>query len=134
MNSPSPFEPAPPPTSWSIVDEMPADTTPVSASAYRPVPAYVPIIRTLRLYAGWLLAWYILILALGSYQHLRELPFTIPFVESLFLSPLIHILTAASFLFLFCTDLFRRVGGGFLKGIIILALGGFALYFFSVNI
>ena len=62
--------------------------------------AYLPLHETLRLYAGWLMAWYCLVYALGSYQFFRPLPFRIPLVEGLFLSPLVRSFTLVAFLYL----------------------------------
>ena len=92
--------------------------------------AYFPFLETLRLYAGWLLAWYALVYALGSYQFLKELPFRIPYAESLFLSPLVFSFTFAAYLFLLCTTLYialhRNTYIGFF--LFILGVGSFVLY------
>lgn len=61
---------------------------------------YFPLLDTLRLYAGWLLAWYCLVYAVGSYQFMRDLPIRIPYADSLFLSPLVLSFTFAAYLFL----------------------------------
>ena len=93
-----------------------------------PARAYYPILDTLRLYAGWLLAWYCLVYALGMYQHTRNLPFRIPYVEGLLLSPLVLSFAFATFLFLLFTGIQR--GKGKLSGIIlaIVGVGVFVLY------
>ncbi|MDP6561808.1 MAG: hypothetical protein QF793_02685, partial [Candidatus Peribacteraceae bacterium] len=41
--------------------------------------AYFPLLDTLRLYAGWLLAWYCIVYAIGAYQFMKELPFRLPY-------------------------------------------------------
>ena len=84
---------------------------------------YFPILDTLRLYAGWVLAWYVLVYGLGTYQTMRDLPFRIPFVEGLVLSPLVLSFTVASFLFLLLTDVYDRTGRGLLKGALLTFLG-----------
>lgn len=84
---------------------------------------YAPFISTLRLYAGWLLAWYFLIYAFGSYSELQELSFEIPYVEQLFLSPVILLFACGAYLFLVLTSLHRMLGGGFAKGLLCTVLG-----------
>ena len=44
---------------------------------------YLPLIDTLRLYAGWLLAWYGLVFAIGAYQYRGILPFHSELIASL---------------------------------------------------
>lgn len=90
---------------------------------------YFPMIVTLRLYAGWLLAWYGLFVALGYYSFFRSLPFEIPFVEAFFLSPLIFTFVLAIFLFLFFSTLNRAWHGNRITGLI-LALAGVGLVIF----
>lgn len=68
--------------------------------------AYLPLLETLRLYAGWLLAWYALIYIVGAYQFTKELPFRIPYAESLFLSPLVLSFTFAAFIFLLLSSVY----------------------------
>jgi len=95
---------------------------------------YFPLVDTFRLYAGWLLAWYILIYALGSYQLTRRLPFSIPYVEDLFKSPLVANFACGAFLFLLLSSVHRRLGRGIVLGIV-LWLAGLALFaFFFQNI
>ena len=93
---------------------------------------YYPIVDTLRLYAGWLLAWYFLVYALGLYQTTRELPFRIPYLQGIFDSPLVLSFTLASFLFLLMTSLNRLVDSNrkFLSGLVftVLGLAAFVLY------
>ena len=69
---------------------------------------YFPLLETLRLYAGWLLAWYCLVYAVGSYQYTRPLPLRIPYAESLFLSPLVLSFTFGAFLFLFLSGIYKK--------------------------
>ena len=72
-----------------------------------PKRGYYPLSDTFRLYAGWLLAWYFVIYAVGLYQETRPLPFRISFIENLFFSPLILTLTSIAFLFLLLSSLYR---------------------------
>ncbi len=78
---------------------------------------YVPLSDTLRLYAGWLLALYFVVYAVGSYQWLGSAPFSLGFIDELFLSPLILAFSVAAFLYLSLHSLFRRTKGGLLRGI-----------------
>lgn len=94
---------------------------------------YFPLLDTLRLYAGWLLAWYVLVVTLGAYQETKELPFTIPLVEGLWQSVLILRAAFGVFLFVMLSSLYRFfrsrgwMGGGL--GMI----GGLLFYVFLVN-
>ncbi|MDD5750910.1 MAG: hypothetical protein PHS73_00120 [Candidatus Peribacteraceae bacterium] len=96
--------------------------------------AYFPLIDTLRLYAGWLLAWYAVVYAFGSYQHLRPLPFQIPYLTGLSLSPLVLQFALGAFLFLLCTGLWKRLGKNLWGGLLLTASGvaGFVLYRMNV--
>ncbi|MBI3619363.1 hypothetical protein HY213_05020, partial [Candidatus Peregrinibacteria bacterium] len=61
---------------------------------------YYPLVDTLRLYAGWLLAWYGAVFALGGYQWTRTLPFKSDIVNDMLSSPFIVVASFATFLFL----------------------------------
>lgn len=91
---------------------------------------YAPLTETIRLYAGWLLSWYILAYALGSYQLTRELPFQIPFVDGLILSPLVFSFTLGTFLYLLLTGINKWAKGGYLLGslLTVIGIGVFLLY------
>lgn len=140
----------PPAPTNETLQEAPAPSEPISenpevrspksdlsseASAKGESPSsYFPLLDTLRLYAGWLLAWYCLVYALGSYQHARPLPFRIPFVEGLFLSPLVLSFTWGAYLFLLLSGIWKATGKGIIKGLIVTVLGisGFVLYRMNV--
>ena len=95
---------------------------------------YVPLIDTFRLFAGWLLAWYAVVYLLGSAQSLGRLPIEIPFIDSLFLSPLILRLSFATYLFLLVTTIHRALGKGIGRGIFLTIVGIVAYGFFHVNV
>lgn len=95
---------------------------------------YFSLISTIRLYAGWLLAWYALFVALGYYSHVRTLPWNIPFVEAFYLSPLIFTFVVAIFLFLILTSLKRALGGGIFTGFVFTILGIGALVFVRMSV
>jgi len=119
-------------TPWTTIDDQTVE--PVVSPKEPEARVYLPILETLRLYAGWLLAWYCLVYAVGSYQFLKETPFRIPYAESLFLSPLVISFTLSAFLFLLFTSLHKAVGGGKLKGLLFLALGIAAFILYRMNI
>lgn len=125
--------PAPPPLPgehplWTDIDTEEAAASGVTDHAY------VPLTDTFRLFAGWLLAWYILVYLFGSLQELGRMPFQIPFVQSLFLSPIILRLAFGTYLFLLLTSLHRAWGKGVLKGILLTIVGVLAFTFFHVNV
>ncbi len=84
---------------------------------------YHPLAATLRLYAGWLLAWYGLFVAIGYYSVQRTLPWDIPFVQAFYLSPLILSFIVAIFLLLMLSALHKAMRGGALSGIAFTVLG-----------
>ncbi|OGJ73051.1 hypothetical protein A3G69_04260 [Candidatus Peribacteria bacterium RIFCSPLOWO2_12_FULL_53_10] len=93
-----------------------------------------PIAATLRLYAGWLLAYYALVYAVGWYAHSRPLPFEIPYVEALLLSPLVLSFTFAAFLFLIGHSLYRAWGSGLWKGILVSVIGVGVFVMYRMNV
>jgi hypothetical protein len=95
--------------------------------------AYYPLMDTLRLYAGWLLAWYFVIEALGSYQYLRTLPFRLSALDGLFRSLLVIRISAAAFLFLLLSTVHCMLGRGIAKGIILTLTGIVLLGVFIAN-
>lgn len=95
--------------------------------------SYFPLSDTLRLYAGWLLALYFLVYALGGYQFTGVLPVRLGIVEDLFGSPIILSFSAAAFLYLLLHSLHRKLGGGIPLGLLLAFLGVLAFLAFRVN-
>lgn len=95
---------------------------------------YLPIASTLRLYAGWLLAYYAVVYALGWYAQSRPLPFEIPYVGALLVSPLVLSFTFAAFLFLLFHSLYRMLGGGMMKGVAVGVLGVAVFAVYRMNV
>ena len=97
---------------------------------------YYPFQDTLRLYAGWLLAWYCIVYMLGGYQYTRDLSFRIPYIEALLppFSPIVLTFTLAAFLFLLCTSLHKTFGSGRVKGIVISVLGIAVFTLYRLNV
>ncbi len=133
----------PEPKQWNVIEPAPNEAAPAAvvmqteepavSVAAAPVEDYAPLSDTLRLYAGWLLAWYFIIFALGSYQFTRELPFTIPLIDELFLSPLILNFACAAFLFLLLSGFHRMLGRRILIGIPLILIGIAAFVLFWSN-
>lgn len=95
--------------------------------------SYSPLVSTLRLYAGWLLAWYGLVIALGYYVHVRDVPFEVPLVQGLFLSPLVFAFLLATFLFLLLSSIHHFLKGGALKGLLFAGVGIGAFWMLRKN-
>ncbi len=117
-------------TLWKQIERSPlaSDEAGGDAAATRDVTKeYYPLLDTLRLYAGWLLAWYFLIFALGSAQWLHHTPFQISFLSDLFLSPMILSFACACFLFLLLSSIHILLGRRLMVGIV-LTLIGFGLF------
>ncbi len=106
------------PLPWTVTDTPAASATSAAAPAADETEhPYVPLTDTLRLFAGWLLAWYGLVYLLGSLQRSGRLPADIPFLEGLFTSPIVLRFTFGTFLFLLLTSIHRWMDGGVLKGL-----------------
>lgn len=107
---------------FTNVTEPPKKETPARAVKASQA-GYHPLASTLRLYAGWLLAWYGLFVAIGYYSMQRVLPWDIPFVQAFYMSPLIFSFIVAIFIFLMMSALHKTVRGGLLTGITFTVLG-----------
>lgn len=95
---------------------------------------YFPLYETLRLYAGWLLAWYCLVYAVGSYQFIKELPMHIPYAESLFLSPLVLSFTFGAYLFLLLSGIYKAAGKKRFSGIGLTLVGIAVFLLYRMNV
>lgn len=103
-----------------------------SAPALKEAPPYAPLHETLRIFAGWLLAWYGVIYALGFLEQTKKLP-ALPFVSELFQSRLVLQFTFGTFLLLALSNLHRWTGRSVLLGFVLAlayaaALAGFVMY------
>ena len=117
------------------VEESPeAFSLPASVESLPQQKIYLPIAATLRLYAGWLLAYYSVVYAVGWYAHSRNLPVDIPYVEALMLSPLVLSFTLAAFLFLVFHTMYQMWGKGLLKGITMSFAGIIVFVVYRMNI
>lgn len=118
-----PSKPAPLP--WSGANNGAAPRMPEQ-------PEYAPLHETLRIFAGWLLAWYGLIYALGFLEESGKLP-AVPFIRELFASPLVLQFTFGTFLLLALSNVHRWIGKGILAGFFLAmvyaaGLAGFVIY------
>lgn len=121
--------------SWKDMQQEQASLVQASQwHADKTAAGYVPLVETLRLYAGWLLAWYFLVLVIGSYQAAQRLPWKVPFVEGLFQSSSILNFSCAVFLFLLLSTVHAWMGKGTVKGIILIIVGFCLFVLFSANI
>jgi len=118
---------------WTSTDE-PASrvNTPVTQNNAAP-GTYLPLVDTLRLFAGWLLAWYALVYLLGSYNLSGKLPFEVPFLQGLFESPLVLRFSFGTFLFLALSSLHTWMGKGTGKGIALGVLWLVLVMLFHLN-
>lgn len=115
----------------AILTPQPVVAAPVAVPAE--VPGYAPLSDTFRLYAGWLLAWYVIVYLLGSYQYTKRLPFEVPFVESLFMSPLVLNFAFGTFLFLMLSSVHCALGRGLWKGLLLAVVWAGLVTLFVVN-
>src|SRR3989344_3275495 len=134
---PTPAPAAPPKTavSWKLTEkeeETIPEQVPIQEKLKTEVK-YFPLLDTLRLYAGWLLSWYFLIFAFGSYDFTRELPFEIPLVSGLFQSPVIISFALGAFLFLMLTSLHRALHRGIGTGLALTAVWFITMGMYRMN-
>lgn len=104
------------------------------SAAKRDAAPYLPLFETMRLYAGWLLAWYALIYCIGAYQFFKDLPFRIPYAESLFLSPLVLSFTFAAYLFLLLSTLYKAFGKKKIVAFILFVIGVAIFLLYRMNV
>ncbi len=95
---------------------------------------YTSLFATLRLYAGWLLAWYGLFVACGYYTYVRQLPVEIPAAEGFFFSPLILSFILAIFLYLVLHSIHRALSGKLILGGALSVIGVMLFVFLRMNL
>jgi len=91
-------------------------------------------LSVLRIYAGWLLAWYAVVFVLGAYQLTKRLPFELPYVDSLVQSPLLPRFAFGAFLFLLLTTVHLSWNRGIFKGILLTIVGVGVWWGFHVSV
>jgi hypothetical protein len=95
---------------------------------------YIPLLQTLRLFAGWLMAWYGIIFLAGSYRADGRIPYDIPAIEGLAASPLVLRFAFGTFLFLALTDLHKKAGSKAIIGIALAIVGVGLMWVFHLNV
>lgn len=124
------FTPAMP---WTTIDDPKEEKKTVQAIQAEET-AYIPLVETLRLFAGWLLAWYGVVYLLGDLSMQQKMPIYVPYLEALFTSDLVLRFTFGTFLFLLFTTLHRVFGRGIGKGIALTILGVGLFIVFHLNV
>ena len=104
QTSPAPKASKPEPLPWSGANNGAAPKFPEEES-------YVPMHQTLRIFAGWLLAWYGLIYALGFLEQTGKIA-PVPFIHELFASHLVLQFTFGTFLLLALSNVHHWLGRG----------------------
>jgi len=99
------------------------EVLPKIAETVKTNSSYQPLVQTLMLYAGWLLAWYGLFVALGYYANTRALSWDIPFVQAFYVSPFIFSFTIAIFSFLLLSAINKKIHGRWIGAIILTVIG-----------
>jgi hypothetical protein len=130
-NRTSPLSFTPSSMPWQTTEEdVPASDNGAHATDRMVDMEYIPLLDTLRLFAGWLLAWYALVFLLGSFQQAGRISSDIPFLQALFSSSLVLRFAFATYLFLLLSSVHRRLQGGVLNGIFLTMIGiaGVALF------
>lgn len=110
---------------WETIDRPPH-----KPSSKHP---YHPLLDTARLYAGWLLAWYGLVYLLGLYHIEGLLPFSVPFLQGIFLSSTVLSFAFATFLFLLLSGVWKTYRGRGLASALTIAWIA-AVYLYAANI
>lgn len=93
---------------------------------------YAPLLDTLRLYAGWLLGWYALLLLLGGEHAAGRLPVTFDWAQNIAASALVLRFSFATFLFLMLSSMHRALKGGMVMGLMLTVLWVALVGVFSV--
>lgn len=109
--------------SWELPQAKKAIEQTAPSVRVEPSSYYLPLSQTLRLYAGWLLAWYGFVYLLGSLQMSGLAPWAPEFIGNLFQSPLTLFFAYGTYLFLLLGTIHRSLGGGVLKGLLLLVAG-----------
>ncbi len=118
---------------WTTIEDAKEEKKVTKAMAAEEL-AYFPLVDTLRLFAGWLLAWYALVYLLGDFQMHKHLPIHIDLVDALFISSLVLRFTFGTFLFLLLTSIHAWMGRGIGKGLALTVLGVVTFVLFHVNV
>jgi hypothetical protein len=122
---------------WTTTDTAPAKAAGLRARGKKDVEtpiAYIPMTQTLRLFAGWLMAWYGIIYLAGTYRADGRLPYDIPLIQSLASSELVLRFSFAVFLFLLLTDIHKWTGKNATIGVLLGIIGIGLMWVFHINV
>lgn len=119
---------------WTSTDTAPVRSSKATAQTSIADMSYIPLTQTLRLFAGWLMAWYGIIYLAGRYRADGRLPWDIPAIQGLSESPLVLRFAFAVFLFLLLSDIQKWTGKGSLKAIMLGIVGAFVFIVFHLNV
>jgi len=100
----------------------------------QPHVPYAAFTSTIRLYAGWVLAWSIATLALLAYEQTRKLPFSLSYLDALGNVSSLILISSAAFLFIVFSSLHRLFKGKFLLGIVLAIVWGLSVFFIQQNL
>lgn len=124
------FEEAP---AWTTTEETPQPTSSSIVKSDAEI-VYIPLMQTLRLFAGWLMAWYGIIYLAGTYRADGRLPYDIPLIQSLASSDLVLRFSFAVFLFLLLGDVHVWLGKKSIIGALLTITGIVTMWIFHVNV
>jgi ABC-type amino acid transport system permease subunit len=94
---------------------------------------YAPLIDTLRIYAGWLLACLGTVFALGTHGITHKSTWIPAILMEWVRSPLILQVTFLTFMFLLLSSIHRLLGRGLWKGISLIVTGFVLIVLFRIN-
>ena len=94
---------------------------------------FLPLLETMRLYAGWLLAWYFFVFAIGGYQLTHSLPFDLPFIDELVTSSVAITVSFGCLLLLLLSSIRKMLPKNLLLSIVFFLLWIGAVVFFGLN-
>lgn len=118
---------------WTTIEHGNASTT-MQAPVIELETVYIPLLQTMRLFAGWLMAWYGLIYFAGTYRGDGRLPYDIPLIQSLASSDLVLRFSFAVFLFLLLSDVYTWTAKKAVIGVFVTIVGITAMWMFHVNV
>lgn len=118
---------------WTNTDEPLARKDRIKGQNMRSDTSYVPLMDTVRLFAGWLLAWYSIIYLLGALRLSGKIPDGWWFVQGLFESALVLRFAFVTFIFLMLSTIHREIKGSTGSGIALTLTGIVLAGLFHLN-
>lgn len=118
---------------WTVTEDETPPGKPATVEEGQRHYQYVPLTDTLRLFAGWLLAWYAAVYIAGSLQATGRISKDIPLLQELFTSWLVLRFTFGIFLFLALTSLQKAIRGSAATGAALAVLWLVLVVLFHLN-